>query len=88
MKRSSFYSLALAACALAGSVVGVLARPLVLAYHYVTGHVASACAMAAQTPKAKDRKPVWFVKPKAYASALAKRERPVLTSAWRLCPST
>ena len=78
----------MAACALIAGVLQDLKCSFVAACDAFKAHILSACDMAAQTPKAKDRKPIWFVKPKAYAGAMAKRERPVLTSAWRMCPST
>ena len=87
MKRSLFLSVALAACALACSVGAYVAAPVVAVCRFVFKHVTAACALAAPAADVKQGKLVWFVKAKAFASALAKRERPVLTNSWRMCPS-
>lgn len=87
MKRSSFRSFALAACALAISAAAYAAAPVAAACRFVAIHVAAAFGMAAPATKIKQLTPSWCVKGKAFAGRLAKRERPLLTSTWRMCPS-
>lgn len=84
MFRSRIALLAIAALSLVGSAV---AAPFVAAFRYFTGHVEKACLMAAQAPEKKQGKPSWVVKTGAFAASLAKRERPLLSGSWRMCPS-
>ncbi|WON88671.1 hypothetical protein [Delftia sp. UGAL515B_04] len=84
MFRSRIAFLAIAAMSIVASAV---AAPFVAAYRYITGHVEKACLMAAQSPDKKQGKPSWVEKAGAFAASLAKRERPLLSGSWRMCPS-
>lgn len=84
MKRSRFVLACIAALAFVGSA---LAAPFVAVHRFVVGHVATACAIAAPKQEFKQTKPSWVVKAGAFAASMAKRERPVLTSSWRMRPS-
>lgn len=84
MFRSRIALLVVAALSIVGSAV---AAPFVAAYRYITGHAEKACLMAAQAPEKKQGKPSWVVKASAFDASLAKRERPLLSSSWRMCPS-
>lgn len=91
MKRSSFALAACVAMASALSVVAMVAeavaKPFVLAYHYAVDQMARACAIAAPRNEVRQTKPSWVVKARAFAASLMRRERPVMTDSWRMCPS-
>ena len=87
MKRS-FLAIALLACAsIASACYDAVASPIVAAYRVVKGFVLGAFdAMAVES--SEPRKPmVQQVQAKAFMQRIEKRERPVITSAWRMCPS-
>lgn len=88
MFRSRVVALALAACALIGhSVAAVISQPIAAVCRYIGFHVKEACAMASHVAEQKQTKPSILVKAAAFAASLVKRERPVLTASWRMCPS-
>lgn len=89
MPRSRLVALALAACALAGHFVTVAVfQPIAAVCRFVGYHFGEACALASHSAGAKKAKPVLLVKVQAFAATMAKRERPVLSPTWRMCPST
>lgn len=77
----------MAACALIGAAVAQVTTAVVEAIVFLKSHAVAACALAAPDVGHKQAKPVGLVKAKAFAGTLAKRDRPVLTSGWRMCPS-
>lgn len=91
MKRSSFLAFAVAACLAASSaivaVAGAVAHAAVAVFHYVERHIAAACSLANPEVSMKHEAKRLMVKAVAFAGTLAKRDRPVLTSSWRMCPS-
>lgn len=91
MKRG-ILAIALAACALiAHAVYDTMVTPVVnLAYSIgvrLKAWTAEAFALAASQPGTPSRPVVLLVKARAFVARLAKRERPVLTASWRMCPS-
>jgi len=88
MKRSLF-SLALLACvSIAGAMYSALAAPIqVMATAFKAWALAgielvgggSGCVTPAS---------IRIVQVKAFVQRIAKRERPVVTCSWRMCPST
>lgn len=88
MFRSRVVALALAACAFIGHpVVAGVSGIITAVCRYIGIHVKEACSMAAQATEFKQTKPSLLVKAAAFAASLAKRERPVMTASWRMCPS-
>jgi len=49
--------------------------------------VLDACALATDETSGVSKPSVQRVQAKAFVQRLAKRERPVVTSSWRMCPS-
>jgi len=87
MKRS-FLAIALLACAsLASACYDAVASPIAAVYRAVKGFVLGAFdAIAVES--VESRKPmVQQVRAKAFVQRIEKRERPVVTSSWRMCPS-
>lgn len=89
MPRSRLAALALAACALVGHAVAVaFVQPIAAVCRFLGWHFGEACALATHSERNPKAKPVLLVKVQAFAAAMAKRERPVLSPTWRMCPST
>lgn len=87
MKRS-FLAIALLACAsLAAACYHAVADPLVAVCRMAKSFVLDACALAANENSGVSKPFVQRVQAKAFVQRLAKRERPVVTSSWRMCPS-
>lgn len=95
MKRSlfAFVALALASCLAAcwrflADPIGVVHRAYQEVKDFAAKFAISALKLAGKTPD--DRMPaiVALVQAKAFVIRLAKRERPTITSTWRMCPST
>lgn len=95
MKRSlfAFAALALASCLAAcwrclTDPVGVVSRAYQEVKYFAAKFAISALKLAKQATD--DRMPaiVALVQAKAFVIRLAKRERPVITTTWRMCPST
>ncbi|MFZ2306831.1 MAG: hypothetical protein WAW73_20350 [Rhodoferax sp.] len=91
MKRSSLVSIALLACAALASVAVATydraASVAVAAYASVKAFVLDGVALLAGTSDGPKSPVVFLVQAKAFVLRLAKRERPVVTASWRLCPS-
>ena len=91
MKRSSLASIALLACAALASVaVATYDRAVSLAataYASVKSFLLDGVALLAGTADGLKSPVVMLVQAKAFVLRLAKRERPVVTSSWRMCPS-
>ncbi|THJ30955.1 hypothetical protein E8K88_16445 [Lampropedia aestuarii] len=78
----------LTACvAAAMAACSAIAVPLVSAYRWVMFRVMDACAIAAPRNEVRQTKPSWVIKARAFAASLMRRERPVFTDSWRMCPS-
>lgn len=90
--KKSLLAFALLACAslacVAYSAVERAVGYAVSAYTRVKAWVLDGFALAATKSDARTPVPVPLVQAKAFVLRLAKRERPVLTSSWRMCPST
>lgn len=91
MKRSRLFSIALLACAAAMTVA-------VYTYDRAVSAVSTAWACAksflfdgiklvAGMPEAPKEPAVLLVKAKAFVQRIVKRERPMVTPGWRMCPS-
>lgn len=87
MKRS-FLAIALLACAsLAVACYHAVADPIVAVCRMAKSFVLDACALAANEESGIAKPAVQRVQAKAFVQRLVKRERPVVTSTWRMCPS-
>lgn len=91
MKRSFLASIALLACAALASVaVATYDRAFGIvesAYASLKSFVLDGVALLAGTADAPKRSMVMLVQAQAFVLRLAKRERPVVTASWRMCPS-
>ena len=88
MKRS-FLAIALLACAsLAVACYHAVADPVVAVCRMAKSFVLDACKLAANEGSGVAKPAVQCVQAKAFVQRLVKRERPVLTNSWRMCPST
>jgi hypothetical protein len=89
-KFRSIAVIALMACAFASSAVHAVVDPIVAAFakakQFVVRIVLGALALSART---KDAHPVAVlaVRFHAFWLRMAKREQPVITGSWRMCPS-
>lgn len=100
MKRTSFLScsilFAAAACAVLGSIAtfarDYVAKPVrsvvVSACSFLKTLVLDGFKLAVPDAGGKSAAVVAFVQAKAFVMRLAKRERPLVTDNWRMCPST
>jgi len=87
MKRS-FLAIALLACAsLAAACYHAVVDPLVAVCRMAKSFVLEACRLSANEASGVAKPDVRRVQAKAFVQRLAKRERPVVTSSWRMCPS-
>ncbi len=87
MKRS-FLAIAVLACAaLASASYDAVAKPIIAAYQMVKGLVLDAFKLASIEGSGFAKPAVHRVQAKAFVQRLEKRERPVVTSSWRMCPS-
>jgi hypothetical protein len=91
MKRSFLASLALLACAAVASVAfATYDRAVSIAVSAYAGLKSMALfvvATVAGTDGGAKGGMVVYVKAKAFALRIAKRDRPVVTASWRMCPS-
>lgn len=92
MKRSSFgwvlLSLALAFCSFVGAGVARVADYAVSTYRAVKKSLVDGFMQVMATDEPAKASTVWFVRAKAFVARIVKRERPVVTNDWRMCPST
>lgn len=92
MKRSFLASIALLACAaLATAAVSTYDRVAGVAlsvFRSVKDFVLGGIALVAGKPEETKGPAVFLVQAKAFVMRLVKRERPVVTNSWRMCPST
>jgi hypothetical protein len=90
MKRS-FLAIALLACASLASAAYAAVAPMVIAVvgfaQRLKDLVIDGIALVARAVADVNRPAVVLVQAKAFVQRLAKRERPVVTSTWRMCPS-
>ena len=90
MKRS-FLAIALLACASLASVAYAVVAPMVTAVVGFAQHlkdlVIDGIALVSRAVAEVNRPAVVLVQAKAFVQRLVKRERPVVTSTWRMCPS-
>lgn len=91
IKRSFLASIALLACAAMASAAYAtydrVADFAVSAYAKVKAFVFEGIALVAGADSQTKQVPVVLVQAKAFVMRLAKRERPVVTTSWRMCPS-
>lgn len=83
MKRSFF---AVAALCLAAAVH--VAELAFVTCRALKNLAVDGVALLARAPEPAKEPFVVLVKAKAFVTRLVKRERPVLTNSWRMCPST
>ena len=89
MRNHRFLSIAFMACAsLACAGFAAVQSVIVSAYQFAKGFVLDGFALAAGEGKGIAKPGVMLVQAKAFVVRLAKRERPVMTGSWRMCPST
>lgn len=92
MQRSYFSRSLLAAVAFAAAACSSMAHMAVAAVcatsHFIKGLVLDGFKLASAKEASARRAVVWFVWAKAFVCRLAKRQRPVVSSSWRMCPST
>lgn len=97
MQRTSFFSRALSLAALACAAVALVVDRLVLqpaqavatnVKRIVKNVVEHALGLAVASDEGKAASVVSFVQAKAFMLRIAKRERPVVSQDWRMCPST
>lgn len=87
MKRS-FLAIALMACAsLASACYHAVADPIVSACRFIKSFALDACSLAANEGSGVAKPVVVRVQAKAFVMWLVKRDRPMVTSSWRMCPS-
>lgn len=87
MKRS-FLAIALLACAsLAFACYHAVADPIVAVYRMAKSVVLDAFKLAGIEGVGFALPAVVLVQAKAFVLRMAKRERPVVTNSWRMCPS-
>lgn len=87
MKRS-FLAIALLACAaLAVACYHAVADPIVAVCRMAKSVVLDAFKLAGTEGVGFALPAVMLVQAKTFVLRLAKRERPVVTSSWRMCPS-
>ncbi|MDH0899670.1 hypothetical protein N5C12_09935 [Comamonas aquatica] len=85
--RSRFVALAMAACALVGHAVAVaVVQPIAAVCRFLGYHFGEACALASAKHDARPMVAL-RVKAVAFAASMLKRESPVLSPTWRMCPS-
>jgi uncharacterized membrane protein len=88
MKRSFLSTVTLLACAALASAAYAAYDSVATAYARVKTFVMEGVAVVGVTAEKPQSAPVVFlVQAKAFVMRLAKRERPVLTTTWRMCPS-
>jgi hypothetical protein len=92
MHRSSFSRLLLAAIAFAAAACSSIAQAAV-ATVYAVGYVLkslvlSGIELASNKDASLRRAVIWFVWAKAFTMRIARRQRPLVSSSWRMCPST
>lgn len=92
MKRSFLAVIALSACAALASVASTtydrVAGIALSVFRGVKDFVLGGIALVAGTPAETNGPAVVLVQAKAFVMRLVKRERPVVTNSWRMCPST
>lgn len=87
MKRS-FLAIALMACAsLAAACYHAVADPIVSVCRSIKSFALDACSLAAGEGSGVAKPTVVRVQAKAFVMRLVKRDRPMVTSSWRMCPS-
>jgi hypothetical protein len=92
MHRSSFSrSLIFAATAFAVAACSAVADRVVSAVYsagyFLKALVLEAVELAGNKAASLRRAVVWFVWAKAFTLRIAKRQRPMVSSSWRMCPS-
>ena len=87
MKRS-FLAIALMACAsLAAACYHAVADPIVSVFRSIKSFALDACSLEANEGFGVAKPAVVRVQVKAFVMQLVKRDRPMVTSSWRMCPS-
>lgn len=87
--KHRFLSFALMTCAFAAAAFHSFAvEPIIAAYRMARGFVSDAFKAVGESSTSADLNPVSLrLKFKAFTQRIEKRERPVVTSSWRMCPS-
>lgn len=89
MKKTRFLaSIALLACAAFAVASHSVVEVFRTAYRHVRDFVFDVVATVAGPVESMAAPAVQLVQAKAFVLRLAKRERPVVTASWRMCPST
>lgn len=88
MFRTICLSFALAALACVAAVFSPVVDVFVAVKAVCTKMITHGLELAANQDSSQRKPMVYFVKAKAFVARLAKRNRPVVTASWRLCPST
>lgn len=91
MKFSFRFRSLLAVSAIAAAACSAMVH-MVVASVYAAGHflktlVLGGIELAANKSASLRRAGVWFVWAKAFTLRIAKRQRPQVSSSWRMCPS-
>lgn len=87
MKMSRVLSFAFAAAALVAAAFSPVVDVFKVGYAACRKLVAYAFELASPAAEAQRKPQVYFVQARAFVARLIKRERPVLTNSWRMCPS-
>jgi hypothetical protein len=88
MKRS-FFSLALLACvSMAVAVCSALAAPIQVVATAFKAWALAGIELVGGGSGCVTPASIRITQAKAFVQRIAKRERPVVTSSWRMCPST
>lgn len=88
MFRTFCMSFALAAVACVVFAFSLVLDVFRAGYSICTKVVTYGLELAANQDSSKQKPTVYFVQAKAFVSRLVKRNRPLVTASWRLCPST
>lgn len=87
MKMFRVLSFAFAAAAVVAAAFSPVVDVFKAGYAACSKMVAHAFALASPEAEAQRKPQVYFVQARAFVARLVKRERPVLTNSWRMCPS-
>jgi len=86
--KRSYLAIALMACAsVAMACFHAVADPIFTTLRSLKGFALNACSLAAGEGSGVAKPTVMRIQAKSFVMRLVKRERPVVTSTWRMCPS-
>jgi len=91
MKRSRFFTVALLACAAVAafsvSTYDHAVTAVSVAYRGVKDFLVEGFKLVAGTPETPKEPAVQLVQAKSFVQRIVKRQRPMVTPGWRMCPS-